>query len=897
MKKNYSKYTVFLLLGFFVFFLSCTTEKNTLVTRTYHNLTAKYNVFFNGNESLKKGNLKLLDSYKDNYSRILPIFASSDEAAAKAVTPEMDKSIKKASKLIKYHSIKVKPKKQGGNSKRRKAFMAKNEYCNWVDDAYLLMGKAHFFKHDYFQARINFEYVLNQFKTQDIRYDANLWLIRTMIETAQYNKARESLDLMETDKNLPKRIKGEFAAIYADLFLKQKNYEDAASELRKAIDKTRKKKLRTRYKFILAQIYQYLKEYKNASNLYAQVIKMNPPYDMAFNAKINRATCYDVETGDSKGIKKQLEKMLKDAKNNDYQDQIYFALANIYLKENMMEEAMKNLLLSVEKSVSNNDQKSISYLTIADIHFSKLSYKPAQAYYDSAVTLLDSKYPDYDKISLKAANLTELVEYLTIVETEDSLQRVAKMPEKERFAFIDKLIEKIKEEEARQKEEERQHQMNMAFDQQRQGANNTQNQNQGGNWYFYNTATLSYGFAEFKRKWGNRKMEDNWRRKNKAIVISDDLAEDEQGTSQDSTKKPLSNKSREYYTKALPLTDSLMTISHIKIKDALYKLGKTYKEKLQDYPKSRESFESLNKRYPESEYQLNAYYELYLLGNISKNQSLANTYKNLITSKYPDSKYAKLLLNPNYFNELMTNSKIIDELYMQTFDFFKKGNYQEVLNNCLTADASYPENKQVHQFAYMKAVATGRTSNNETLKKELNELIKKYPNTEVIQPAQDILTYLKRGSLSDIKEKMTNSKFFADTATVTETESMLYTFNANTPHFYVVIVANKKEIDANRLSFNISNFNIDYFGMANYSVSSVIMNKDFNLISVKTFENKAQAMSYFTSVKASQDIFKDVSPDDYRHFVINADNFAAFYKDQDINKYNLFFTKKYIEQK
>ncbi len=875
--------------------LSCNTERNTFVTRHYHDITAYYNVYFMGNESFKKGIQKLDYGYKDNFSRIIPVFTYSDAAAGKSITPEMDKSIKKASKLIKYHSIRVKPKQPKGRiTKRKKEFLAKNEYCKWVDDAYLLMGKAHFMKHDFFQARINFEYVIAQFKEDEIKYDATLWLVRTMLETNQFNKARETLDLLDADKKLPRRIKGEMAAIYADYYMKQKNEEDAANELRKAIDKTRKKSARSRYKFILAQLYQKMGENKNASNLYTQVIKMNPHYDMAFNAKINRATCFDVGSGNSKEIKKQLNKMLKDVKNKDYLDQIYFALANIYYKENNVEEAMNNFKLSVQKSAGNNDQKAISYLSIADIYFSKLNYKPSQAYYDSCITLLDGKHPDYDKIFTKASNLSELVENLNIVEHEDSIQKVAKMPEKDKLRFIDNLIEKVKQEEAKQKEEERQRQINIMFD----ANNNTNTQNANtGKWYFYNPSTLGLGFSEYRRKWGNRKLEDNWRRKNKAVELSDELKTDQNTSdSQDSTNaKPLSNKSREFYLKGLPINDTLITKSNTKIKDAYFKLGKIYKEKLTDYLKSVEAYESLNKRFQKNEYELSALYELVLLNNILKNSAQTEYYKNLIIKNYPNSKYAKILQNPNYLNELMASSKLADDIFVLTYELYKKSNYAEVIKNCEQVENTYPDSKLIPQFAYLKAVSLGKTNNsNDILKKELLALIQKYPQSQVVAPAQDILKYMKKGSLSDIKEKIANNKFYVD-STVKEVEVQLYTMAEKTPHFYVIIVPNVKKIDVNRLSFNVSNFNIDFYGMANYNVSAVMLNKDFHMVTVKSFENKAQGMSYYRTIKDNPEIFKDLETNEYRQFVISADNFAIMFKDQDITKYIKFFTTKYLE--
>jgi tetratricopeptide (TPR) repeat protein len=677
------KIYIYRLVILFVLFAGCSTQKNTFITRTYHNITAKYNILFNGDVSFAKGLKKIEDSFKDDYSEVLPIFTYSDKELVNAISPEMDRTVKKGTKLVSLHSITVKPKLKSNKalSEKKRAFYNKKEFNKWVDNNYLLMGKAHFYKHDFNLAEETFRFILNEFKNEEITYDAQIWLARIYNETGEYKSSEEILTLLEKDENLPRRLKVDFNTTFADFYLKQNNISSAITYLEKAKDKVRKKRLKVRFTFILAQLYEKKGMQQKASDLYSKVIKMNPPYEMTFNAKINRALAYEKGYGSVKEIEGQLSRMLKDDKNSEYQDQIYYALGNIAYKEGNIPKAIKQYKKSVQYNINNITQKARSYLTLADLYYEMPEYVDAQAYYDSAVAIINIDYPDYDIIYAKSKSLNSLVKEINTVNLEDSVQRLAKMPEDELLSYIDNLIEQVKKKEQEEILRNQEQALNKQFGYSMGTESRTTQQgfSGGAQWYFYNETARSLGYKEFKLKWGNRKLEDNWRRANKNVISFGETVSTENSdfiTDEESkNSKILSNKSREFYLRNIPFTDSMLEVSHRMIETALYNMSLIYKNELKDYEKAIESFKELIKRYPNSEYLLTSYYYLYDIYIKENNKAMVEMYKNRIISQFPNSTYAKLLKNPDYFKEIEEGQNKIHNYYIETYNNYLNKKY------------------------------------------------------------------------------------------------------------------------------------------------------------------------------------------------------------------------------
>ena len=878
--------------------LSCSTEKNTAVSRGYHNLTSHYNVFFNGNEAFKQGVLQLENGYEDNYNIILPIFKWGDEAKAKMLYPSMDKAIKKSSKLIKLHSITAKPKrKKGKKTKKEREFYAKGEYNKWVDDAYLLMGKAHFFKHDFFSAFESFEFLIKEFQNEPTKYESYIWMARAYCEQEDYVKAREILDLVDADRKMPEKYDVELQVTYADYYFKQKRYEEGIPYLEKTIELTRKKNIKARYMFILAQVHQEMENYKAASELYTKVIKANRDYDMAFNAKLRKASSFSTSLGGGEELMAELEKMLKDDKNIEYKDQIYYAMAELSMKRGNVDEALEFYKKSAENSISNTNQKAMTFLAMGDIYYERPEYRNAQIYYDSTLFFIDPSYPDIDPLTAKTRSLTKLIENLDIINYEDSVQKVAKMPEKQRDAVIQSIIDELIEAEKRLEEEQRMAQMNSAMFKQQQNDPRNRNLASGGKWYFYNPTALSFGQQEFVKLWGRRKLEDNWRRKNKQVLDFGDGLDEEfaEGDSIPGQKpRPTDPKSKEYYMVDLPVNDSLMAISHQKIIDAFFAVGEIYKNELEDFKLAVENFEELNQRYPGNDYLLFSYYNLYKLNTQMEKQVKASEYKDKIVKGFPDSKYAKMFTNPNYLQELNEQKETVKILYTKTYQLFERNNYTQVLANCQQAEAQYSDDELIPKFKYMKAMSYGESGMLNQFVDALTDIVKNHPDSEVKQPAKDMLLLLKSQNKVELPEE--ELAFIEDKKHEEVVEEVpaedIYTLDEKKTHFYVVVVGNKNK-DVNRIKYKISNFNIEFFSMETFNVSSIILNDNYQVITVKSFANKDKGMDYYKTIKANPDVYADFAASEYYDFMITSDNFSVFFKDQNIGKYIEYFEKFY----
>jgi tetratricopeptide (TPR) repeat protein len=845
----------------------------------YHNLTAHYNTYFNGNESLKEGRKELRKKVVDDYNEVLPIEKLGTEKDAQSIFPQMDKAIEKGVKTVSQHSM----------------YFRNVEYCRWIDDAYMMIGKAYFYKQDYEMAGRTFDFVMKRYRQNDIRYEAMIWLARNHTRKEEFDQALSVLDMvnerLESGK-MPKKYSRHLATAFAEHYISQNNYPPAIEHLLKAIPLAKGKTEKNRLRFILAQIYQGTGQLAEATELYAKVIRKNPPYEMAFRAMINRAKCYDAASGDSKAIEKQLNKMLTDDKNKDYLDQIYFALAELAMKRKDEPKVIEYLSLSVQNSVSNDYQKGLSSLYLADIYFEKPKYKPAQAYYDSAVQYLPKDYDNYESIEAKSLVLNELVGYILTVETEDSLQRLAGMTEKERDAVITKKIAEIQEKERLARMNEGAMRQGLGFIEQ---ANRERNLNaaSGGNWYFYNPTALSFGFTEFTKKWGRRKLEDNWRLSNKTPVadFGDDPALAGDSTGSDSTATVITDpKDKNYYLQYIPLTEEKMAASHAKIKEALYKLGLLYDERFNDLPKAILAFDTLIDRYPsDSVYVLKASYQLYRLYAEQGQSGLSDSFRNKIISEYPESDYAKIILDPDYYKKLAEEMGTEKRLYSQAYLAFHSGDHSTVLRLADEAKKSYEDKELIPRFLFLEALTLGKTQNVGTMKTGLESLVSAYPSHAVTPLAKDILIRLNGGDSAVISTDQTLSQSSGPATLPT-----LYTPDPGAIHLYVM-VADIKNTNINALKIRFSDFNQKFFSLDKLTVSNLFLDDTHQMITVSNFKGGESAMKYYNTVKDNAYVNSQLEGSKYDQFIISVGNYPTLYRDKSVEAYLKFFREHYLK--
>lgn len=870
-----SKHTILLFgtIGAMLFLLACSTKKNTFVNRTYHNITAKYNGYFHAKEIVKEAQKRIEAEHKDDYKKILPVYSLGDDATAKSVIPDMEKAFKKCSEVIKYHSMLIKGK----------------EYCNWIDNTYFVIGQTHYFKKEYYIAAEVFDYVAKEYKSKDTKHLAMIWQLRSYNENGSFANAQLILDLLNSDRTLPKELKGELALAHADYLMKRESYELAAEQLNKALALIKKKSQRARITFILAQLYQRTDQCKKASRLYSDVIDMNPKYEMVFQSRINRAKCS--EGRNAKGIKDELVKMSKDAKNKEYLDQIYYTLGEIEQKEGNETKAIFYFKESVAASINDNYQKSLSYLKLADIYFKQPEYESAQAYYDSTVLILPKDFPNYDMIVEKKNALTELIKNIKIVAYQDSMLRIAAMSDEEREQYAERMIQKAIEEEKKKQEEEELKKQQQLLAQNNPNVQQQQNQGSGSNWYFYNQATVNFGITDFKKKWGERKLEDNWRRSNKAAIIEDTneeessdetvLSDNTDTTKTKSNAKSTDVKSKEYYLQDVPLTQQAQLKAHEKIKDALYNCGTIYKEQLQDYINAILAYEEILKRYDTSKYHLPLYYQIYRLSNQINDNQRVEKYRRILKTQYPNTPYAKLIDDPDYISKAKAELSEIEKFYATTYELYNQKQYATVIARSNQADSLYPKSKYAPQFHYMKAMSLGALKGPQELEEELKKLIVLHPQNEIKKKAEETLEIIY--SLQ------------AETDTNTIDVATSFTHLKNVPHTCIIIV-NDKSKDLSDTKNAVSDFNNTFYASKGLNVSSTFLG-DAQLIIISSMEDKASALKYYNNIISETAIAANLAGTSYQIFVISADNFQKLYKEKNIDQYRDFFERKYLNKK
>lgn len=836
----------------------CSRKKSRFTSRAYHNTTTRYNYFFNAREIKRETERNLYDQHKDDFSELLPLFIYPTEDQAKALYPDMDKIIEKVSTAIDRHSM----------------YIRKKEHNRWIDDCYMLMGVARFYKQEYYVGEEVFEYIAKAYKKQDERFEGLIWLARTHVELGNMNKAESYLTLID-EQGVPKQYSSDFNALYADFYIKKRNYDEAITHLEKSLKTTKKKKEKTRYNYVLAQLWLKKKEFGKASDHFTQVIKLKPRYDMLFNAKISRALSFDSGQEDSESIKKMLRKMVKDGKNEEFLDQIYYALADIAFKEKNEPLGIEYLQKSAAASVSNDKQKALSYLRLGELFYAKPDYMKSQAYYDSCLTVLPEDYERYESIYVRSKALNNLVENILIVQKQDSLQKMVNDVDY-RKEVIDALIQKAIEEEEAAKLE--QSEFNVFENNEPNNIN--ANLNNTGKWYFYNQTTMGFGFTDFKKNWGNRKLEDNWRRSNKEIVASfeDDFALSDSAKTDSTGAKINPKTTEEYYLRYLPLSDSAMSVSHNKIIEAMYASGNIYREDFKDYKNATKSFEGLVERYDTCRYKLPSWYNLYRISLLTDNDVMKAKYRRLILDYYPDSEYARIIQDPTYNKVTRENRKRVDNYYSIVFELFRDRKFDKVMVRCDKAKTIFADNHIQDKFDLLAALSLGHVKPLDTFKLALNNVVTNHPQTESSKEAQRILDLIKKGIKVDVGNDNGSSVPYT------------HKFNAE---YQLVLVIPGKDKRANKYKVDISNFNQKYYSAKTLNVSNIFINPTQQIIIVKKMSNYEEASDYFKSFKANKDNLNDIHTKGYKYFIITKENFVLFYKNKDIKGYLDFFKKNF----
>lgn len=919
--KNYANKNLnpfFILISVFIY--GCVANKDTAVDRRFQNLTAKYNYIYNANVLLSEYNESLLQSYADNYEKILPVYLDPEPQINLVLTPgaankQLDEVITKGQTIINDKS-----------------------FSNYIDDAYMLLGKANYLKGNYFIASEYFDYTAKTYNS-DLKMFimAMNWKARSQMELNNMVLADKIIDTMLRASDQLKKDLAEPLATAAQMRIYQKRNKEAILFLESAIALPAEKQLRIRWRFILAQLQEKEKNIQNAYANFTKVEKSNAPFEMYFHANLNRIKLRALLSGVKLNKEEQLLALLKDDKNFDYTDQIYYQVGELFSAEGNFVKAEENYHKSVLKSARNQTQKALSYLRIADLNFKEFNnYIKAKLYYDSTVMILPKNFPDYDNIVKKADNLQYLTDRYTIIAKEDTAQAIAKLPAAEREAKVKAyLTPKVVVSNTSGV-------INNQFLNDPDFPNislNTPNNSAGNTFYFNNNAAISNGFGDFKKRWGARQLEDNWRQSirssaqetNQVLaggkVATDNIAPANGQTNTTATDQTSLEK---LFLDALPTTPALLAASDQKIIDAYFEIASFYQQELNDKPEANKIYLELIRRYPDNNHLVAIYYSLYL-NYRSIDEVKSDQYKQLVLTKFPESNFAKNILDPSYSAKQTQMENIIINNYNATFDAYAKKDYANVVKQADDNITAFPENDLAPQYAYLKAIAVGRTAKVDPLLTEFNLITSRYPNDKIITPlVRDHLKYIE-ANLDEFKQRpvalidfdANAPRFVSQAATVAVPTKPLVVENPatktteSTPiakpvevkpadptkpvsifsaakseeYYYVIDVA-----DAT-LTLSSSRFGIGQFNRGNYPDNDlehklVELDND-QLIYITSFIDLEDAKLYESSITGQLKNIMKVPASLYKGFIISKENFGKLTDRTRINEYLEFLKDNY----
>ncbi|UOR04434.1 tetratricopeptide repeat protein [Hymenobacter aerilatus] len=722
---------------------ACSSENRSLVGHAYDNVVARDNAYFLAREKMRAVEADLYKARVNDYNHVLSLFPTPDEATATRLAADLDDIIKKASLPIQHRPG-----------------------SDWTDDAYLLVGKARFYKMEFEDAVKTFRFINTTSPDINTRHAALIWLMRSFLAMKEYESAAAVSSVLEREEGTPANAKDLFLT-RADYYLAMNEPQRAIDNLERAVPLVEPKNEQSRTRYILAQLYQQAGENKKSYAELNQILKRNPPYELDFYSKLLLGQVSELEQEDRTRLDKYFAKLLRNPNNKEYRDKIYYEMARLNYRQQRYPEALALLQQSARAGGSNRAQKGYTQLLAGRIYYDNLQkYRAAAAYYDSAVQAMPREVPEYAVTAERSEVLQQFAQQITIVETQDSLQALAKLSpadlDTRLNVYAQAELDTRREAEVRAKraaEAQNRLQTATGLSPERSGNVGTDpdlfaSTSTGAGWYFDNPTSMSTARADFLRKWGNRPLQDNWRIVTQA---SNAPVNDQNGGAPAAavvagtatvvngaqlgaapTAAPTPEAQLQtlvtQYRQSIPLTEPQLQTSQLQVEEALFALGAIYRLQLQEPTSAIETYEQLLTRFPTTKHAPEAYYSLYLLYKDQKDQK-AEVYAKKLQAQFPNSSYAKLVADPEYLRRVsVTNEKMgvqLDSAFAQ----YKRQAFVQASATLAQARKQYPDTDLNDRAAYLNTLLTIRTQTPPTAKAAVEKFIKDYPESPLVSEA------------------------------------------------------------------------------------------------------------------------------------------------------------------
>ena len=889
-----------MMIAMVVLLAACSNKTNTARSRFWQAFTTKYNVYYHGKTNYDEQEKAMMDAYEDDYSQRLYMHPAEARSNPKAPQPtgSFDRTIEKMEKAITLHSIKKKPKRKSGKNHDPKyqEWLSRDEYNPYLHNAWYMMAKAQYMKGDFLDAAATFRYIARHFTWKnDLVQECKVREALCYCALGWTTEADNVLAHIHLDEITNKRVRALANAAFADYYVKSQQPEEAIPYLAQAV-KGFKGNQKVRMSFLLGQLYEDVGDKHNAYLAYKQAGgSSGSTYRTKFNARIKQSSVY--EGANIASEVKALKRMTRYDRNKDYLDQVYYAIGNLFLTHGDTAKAVENYKLAAEKSTRNGVDKAISQLTLGGIYFDQRLYDDAQPCYAEAIPLVNEDYPNYKMLKKRSDVLDELAVYSQNVTLQDSLLKLSKMTPEEQKAVIAKIIEELKKKEKEEAEaaarEEYLALQNARGSQIQDNGNapSTYVMNTDNSWYFYNTATKNAGKTQFQRQWGNRKLEDNWRRRNKTtfsfndeetdsalIALADSMVVNENGDTVkvdvEALKRAEDPHYEEYYLKQIPKTEEEIQSAHEIIQEGLYNMGTILKDKMEDYNAAAYEFSQLLDRYPDNTYRLDVYYNMYMMFMRNGQEADAQPYRDSILVNFPESKYGMAMQDPNYLENLKNMNRDQEQMYEAAYAKYLSNDHTGVHDAYTEMMRKYPLSKIMPKFMFIDALSYLTEKNYDKFKETLKDMLQRYPQTDITPVASDIVKQINQGRRlegggSNVRGMLWTTRLSNDTTPqALERTFTPFAEDNDKPQVFILLFP-LDSVNSNMLLYEVARHNFNTFKVKDYDIEQMNFG-DLGLLVVKGLDNFKEATNYRTLFEKDQSI---TVPRQVHYVIISAANF------------------------
>lgn len=881
---------------------SCSTEKNTSTARAYHQMVTKYNVRYNADISFAEGITAINKAHKEDFTQRIPVHTISNHDNAASAKTQMTRTIEKCRKAIKKHSITKPPKrdKKRWNNPNYQYFYNQEEYVKGVKDAWILLGKAEIYMGDFVGAAATFSYIQRHYPSdKNIVTEARIWQTIAYGEMGWNYEAEEALEKIN-ENNITRKLNKDFALNKAYILLKNNNISEAIPFLQLASTKVKNKFQLSRIHFLLGQLYVEQNQMEKATNSFKYATKYAQNYPLEFNARL---LMYQCDKNNINGNLKGLNKMLKNSNNANYQAQIYYTIGNIHLAQKDTTEAIAAFELGAQDSLQTGAEKAQLLIQLGDLYYAQNEYIKAQPCYQNAVNIITADHSDYRRLTTLSETLGELATNYNTVQLQDSLLHLATLSDDEQLAVVDKIIEQVKkdEEEAARKAKE----ANKGFVAPGRASSLNGFANQSRDWYFYNAQLISNGATQFIQKWGQRTLEDNWRRSNKISSLlgqNDDLGMDSTTVNNDSTavddaqldedgNKIPQTHDPNFYLSQIPKTENDITASNQLIAKSLYEMAKIYDLKLNNYPISLDTYKEYQHRYNTDTLMLESLYSSYKLCEKLNNETDKENYKNQIINDYPNSTYAAILSQPDYIERMQRMYSMQDSIYKETYKAYSNGEFNTVQTNYSYMTEEFPLSNLLPKFAFLNALSIGKTLDKDTFYTALTQLVETYPQSDVTPMSKDIIALIKQGR--ENQKGSTHGTMLAKrdeetTAKVNTTNDKDFIFEEKTQYVLLLTPKDTTLSTVNQLLYDVAAFNFTKFMIKEFDIN-VRNIAGTNSVAISLLESYATAQWYESMLLAEPSLQGKITLDKVKRIIISEDNLQLIQEGKTWEEYQHFY--------